>query len=463
MNIKFKSLIAGLLCLASTEAFALAGATGSYCDRDANIVESYQCNFQPGPDWVRSPDGCFHKRGPKTCTAITSTNPVFDPNTYGVLNPDVANAGIDRLSHWQNNGQAEGRSGSFLYDPRGYLNSNGDVGATFGTNWSLILKHYLEYGVYEGRSTLYAGTPDLPWPVYVGVNPPKDGSYNFVVWRLGTEANPNLDTHLNTSDITGLPNAWTRGPQIQGPQAQTLISTLWGFTGVQKYGDEFGIGIDSRAVMDTANYYSRINKAANPSQVYNILPVVLGRQLDDVFKPKSWVPGQNGVITSMTLRIPFAGGTNGGGSQIVSYLQLRDTTTGQELFIGAVFFDTRADQDVPIRIGRDACGVGCSGNTIASVSLKQYSAYISVPIYGAQFTSTPFPETRAYEYRINPWNLQNILNEIPGRTMSGNPADYELLSWGLNPEVFTPIDGAGNMTGDGWVAFSGKINATIAP
>jgi hypothetical protein len=460
---KMKSLITAIFCLAATGASAIYGSTGSYCDVGANTIDNYTCGFQPDPGWVSSGDGCFHYRAGQ-CSVKDSTNPVFDGNTYAVLNRDVDAAGVDRLWHWKNYGQAEGRSGSFLYDPHAYTNANPGLLEFYNSNWKSILEHYIYYGLWEGRTTLYAGTPDLSWPVFIGVNPPKDGSYNFVSWRVGTESDPNIFTHLDTSYITGLPNAYQRGSQIKGTQAQRFISGAWGFTGVQKYGDEFGIGIDSRPVKDVANAYSRVNKQANPSVTYNTLPVVLSREFDPNIRPRVWGAGQNGILTNYTLRLPFAGGTNGGGSQLVSYYLIRDVTSGQQIYIGAMLFDTRPNMDGPaINIGRDNCGSGCSGNYIISAPLTPNSPFLTSSGFSSPYTSTPFAETRAYEWRITPTNLQNILNQIPndGSNTSRNPANYEIMAWILNPEVFAPIDAAGNMVGDGWIGLSGKINISV--
>ncbi|MDE4915345.1 glycosyltransferase [Methylobacterium sp. 092160098-2] len=87
----------------------------------------------------------------------------FDPAGYLVQNPDVAEAGIDPLTHYLTSGRAEGRPPSPLFDPVGYLAQNSDV-AEAGID---PLTHYLTSGRAEGRppSSLF----DPAW--YLAQNP----------------------------------------------------------------------------------------------------------------------------------------------------------------------------------------------------------------------------------------------------------------------------------------------------
>ena len=100
----------------------------------------------------------------------------FDTIYYALTYPDVlAVFGTDQqmlLNHYLEHGINEGRlpyegaeagvavSGiadpSETFDPEYYATAYTDVAAVFGTNRQALLNHYLEYGIYEGRLP-YAG------------------------------------------------------------------------------------------------------------------------------------------------------------------------------------------------------------------------------------------------------------------------------------------------------------------
>ncbi len=52
-------------------------------------------------------------------------------------------------------------------------------------------------------------------------------------------------------------------------------STADGFTGLQQYGGQFGIGIDSRTVKGALNAFGRANKASNPQVGMALQPITL--------------------------------------------------------------------------------------------------------------------------------------------------------------------------------------------
>ncbi len=83
--------------------------------------------------------------------ALPSIGPVgtdgFDAKYYLLANPDVALAGVDPLSHFNNNGWHEGRNPNAFFDTSGYLARYADVAAA-GAN---PLQHYMQYGFLENR------------------------------------------------------------------------------------------------------------------------------------------------------------------------------------------------------------------------------------------------------------------------------------------------------------------------
>lgn len=76
-----------------------------------------------------------------------ATHPFFDENYYLAANPDVAAAGVDAWDHFSTYGWQEGRNGSPFFDGDAYLEANPDVAAA-GIN---PLLHYVNNGMEEGR------------------------------------------------------------------------------------------------------------------------------------------------------------------------------------------------------------------------------------------------------------------------------------------------------------------------
>jgi len=72
---------------------------------------------------------------------------LFDAAWYLLQNPDVAEAGMDPVSHYLEHGASEGRDPSPLFNTRWYREHYADVGAA-GMN---PLVHYLRFGRAEGR------------------------------------------------------------------------------------------------------------------------------------------------------------------------------------------------------------------------------------------------------------------------------------------------------------------------
>lgn len=71
----------------------------------------------------------------------------FDGEWYLLVNPDVAEAGIDPLVHFMNFGAHEKRNPNPDFDTETYLRLNSDI-ASFPLGPFL---HYVFYGYHEGR------------------------------------------------------------------------------------------------------------------------------------------------------------------------------------------------------------------------------------------------------------------------------------------------------------------------
>lgn len=80
---------------------------------------------------------------------------VYDYSYYTSHNPDVVNAiGWDDtavLSHFVNCGMKEGRRAIASFDVQSYRRANSDLRAAYGTNLKQYYLHYISYGKREGR------------------------------------------------------------------------------------------------------------------------------------------------------------------------------------------------------------------------------------------------------------------------------------------------------------------------
>ena len=131
--------------------------------REPSREFSGQLYLEQNPDVAASgmnPLGHFLKFGKSEGRAVTinrhcteavlrrlSDSGLFDPAFYLAQYPDVAEAGIDPLSHYLSRGFAEGRRPNLYFDTAFYLQQNPDVAAS-GVN---PLLHYLLDGFKEGR------------------------------------------------------------------------------------------------------------------------------------------------------------------------------------------------------------------------------------------------------------------------------------------------------------------------
>lgn len=109
------------------------------------------------PDVTGDPWTHFDNEGWKSGKRY-NPNSFFNTKGYLTAYTDVANANINPLLHYVNNGWIERRDPSGLFGTQEYLDSYPDILAT-GIN---PLRHYLQYGYAEGR------------------NPGGDGSYRPV-------------------------------------------------------------------------------------------------------------------------------------------------------------------------------------------------------------------------------------------------------------------------------------------
>ena len=88
---------------------------------------------------------------------------VFDAKYYAEKNPDVvAVVGTDAtvlMNHYMNNGVYEGRDASATFNVDAYASANTDVATVAAGNYEVLFEHYVGSGINENRiSTIDAAT-----------------------------------------------------------------------------------------------------------------------------------------------------------------------------------------------------------------------------------------------------------------------------------------------------------------
>lgn len=488
----FSSLLLTTALLGSFAASAQT-TTGAYCTPDDKIT-SFFCNGpRPDASWNASGDSCWARQVRGSCTALKNTSPVFDNHQYGVINGDVAQAGTDRLNHWQNSGIDEGRRSSLAFSVQDYVTRNGDLQSAFGTNWRAALDHYVKNGIWEGRLTvLNEAAPSIPVLAYnpgEGFVHPKDAQMYWSIMRFGdqTDAQLSTNTHYDTTPITGLPNTFGSGSgsNLKAPYQNNWIDSQWGFNGVQNYGGQFGVALDSRPVKDAINTYSRSAHAAGKVADEGLVTTSLSRFWPDTFgtgfTPFNADGSGPGLKTSVEYRVPFSGGTASCtatcGAQMGTTYFLRNKVKNATLTLIVNSYDTRINQGEDIR--------GFGGFDIFTVRLKKGTPYITVPAWSAEDRSGTFTTAEHYEFTVNYQNMQAIIaralqtqvrpanqpnlacSQIPNALCSvdenSKPEDFEVSGWIFGPEVYSSIDNVGNFTGDGWIGVSGRVITAGTP
>lgn len=88
---------------------------------------------------------------------LNDYSPVYDYEYYRANNPDISLIlGEDEslyLKHFVEYGMKEGRRANESFDVRSYMNANPDLRRAFGTNKEIYYVHYIKYGRFERRET----------------------------------------------------------------------------------------------------------------------------------------------------------------------------------------------------------------------------------------------------------------------------------------------------------------------
>ena len=151
-----------------SEAFDVQSYYNEYPDLRAaygtDLARYYEHYMSYGKSEGRHATGCSKIKGLRTSAGGVDYAPVYDPGYYLSRNDDVekaytktTNGGVTMLDdsavlrHFINYGMAEGRRGSEAFDVHGYKTRYLDLRKAFGKNLKAYYTHYLKYGLKERR------------------------------------------------------------------------------------------------------------------------------------------------------------------------------------------------------------------------------------------------------------------------------------------------------------------------
>lgn len=135
---------------------------------------------------------------------------LFIAEDYAAYNPDVASAyGNDTaklLEHWLNVGIYEGRSPSRLYDPNYYKNAYGDKAAAAGTSAEIVAGSFALDGMKNG----YSGSEGFNVMAYLTCNPDLYSAFGleFADYYRHYLDNFRNESRIHTADQAGYSAAW---------------------------------------------------------------------------------------------------------------------------------------------------------------------------------------------------------------------------------------------------------------
>ena len=111
--------------------------------------------------------GCEKRIGSVTVYQGVDYSPVFDADYYLAKNPDIRAAFGDddvlALRHFVRYGMREGRQSKASFDVHSYRKAHQDLRLAFGNDISIYYLHYMKYGSREGRKT--TGVTEIVNPV----------------------------------------------------------------------------------------------------------------------------------------------------------------------------------------------------------------------------------------------------------------------------------------------------------
>ncbi|SFG04132.1 N-acetylmuramoyl-L-alanine amidase [Lachnospiraceae bacterium C7] len=144
----------------------------------------YAHYIQYGKGEGRKGTGCTTRQGKVTKYNGVDYSLVYDYDYYQSHNSDIkaafGNDDISTIAHFVNNGMREGRQAKDTFDVKAYKNANNDLRLAYDDDMQKYYMHYIKYGKNEGRKTVNCDTVTYVTS-YQGVDYSKVYDYTYYV------------------------------------------------------------------------------------------------------------------------------------------------------------------------------------------------------------------------------------------------------------------------------------------
>ena len=206
-------------------------------------------------------------------------------------------------------------------------------------------------------------------------------------------------------------------------------------TAVQVHGQEVGICIDSDHPRPALG---------------SLLPITPAFWWWDFAKaPAPFAKEGAEPAMSFNMKVPTASREGEAQPYITANFLFLDTRSQKQFWLAATLFDMRPESQFPDTVHFD----GWEGGTqipILFSALNKKSRWMHPGPESAFFTSQPFSEYRRFDIRVTAAELKTAIAAMRARfpttaTVSDNAADFRLIHFNLNPEVFAPKGSRGRL------------------
>lgn len=206
-------------------------------------------------------------------------------------------------------------------------------------------------------------------------------------------------------------------------------------TAVQVHGREVGIWIDSDHPQPALG---------------SLLPITPAFWWWDFAKaPAPFAKEGAELAMSFDMKVPTASREGEAQLYITANFLFLDTRSQKQFWLAATLFDMRPESQFPDTVHFD----GWEGGTqipILFSALNQTSRWMHPGPESAIFTSRPFSEYRRFDIRVNAAELKTAIAAMRAHfpataIVSDQVADFRLIHFNLNPEVFAPKGSRGRL------------------
>lgn len=412
-----------------------------------NTPGSFAC--QCPPDYSLSSDGrtCIKKSAcdcvaPATCSNSGGSYSCLCPSRYDLAADGKSCSDWDECTSLVHPADCVApamcvnTAGSFRCDcPSGYTSSADHKSCTLMTNCPAV--DIPDPSLAPGAAEVYFTTPDID-ASQVGCRVAAAGTIVptgriiAAIWDQGVLA-VSSQPPWRVGDNTG----FSPGADAELPLYQRGPNTTVGTSAIQLRHRTFGMWFNS--------------EQAGVTTSGDILPIVAHFDFPEAQNIRPFSSTSSELAYRFELQIPTAqrigSGELGAGANFM-FRDARPGSPGRRVWYTMVAFDLRPAP--PESVFVDSCA-NCSGFPIIDTVFGPNLRYGHMAPGSASFTSTPWTGFRAYDFRVSASELSVALADtqhtfgLSEAELSSNPADYRLVHFNFNPELYAPAGSGGRL------------------